>query len=205
MTTQNVKYHPNQITTPPQAQAFPAKERDSEIKPLGADSPNTTENKLFMRQTGLDYFGARYYSSGLSVWLSLDVLAGEYHNESPFCCAGKASISAGTQAAMNKGDVDMADVVIGAVTTPGAGALFGGLVDYNGYSDLRIVGENKSLSQAFFDITTGALGNKLGSKGYSSIKPYLRTGFERGLLNTTATLPASTMSAGINMAVSKKR
>ncbi len=84
MTTQNVKYHPNQITTPPQAQAFPAKERDLEIKPLGADSPNTTENKLFMRQTGLDYFGARYYSSGLSVWLSGDALADKYPGTSAF-------------------------------------------------------------------------------------------------------------------------
>ena len=66
------------------AQDFPAKERDPEIKPLGADSPNTTENKLFMRQTGLDYFGARYYSSGLSVWLSVDALAGKYPALSPY-------------------------------------------------------------------------------------------------------------------------
>ncbi len=63
---------------------FIAKERDPEIKHLGADSPNTTENKLFMRQTGLDYFGARYYSSGLSVWLSVDALAGKYPNISSY-------------------------------------------------------------------------------------------------------------------------
>ncbi len=63
---------------------FTGKERDTEIKPLGADSPNTTENKLFMRQTGLDYFGARYYSSGLSVWLSVDPLASRFTNVSAY-------------------------------------------------------------------------------------------------------------------------
>ena len=64
MTTQNTTYHPNQITTPPQAQAFPAKKRDLE--------------------TGLDYFGARYYSSGLSVWLPVHALAGKYPGTSAF-------------------------------------------------------------------------------------------------------------------------
>ena len=34
--------------------------------------------------TGLDYFGARYYSSGLSVWLSVDALAGKYPSTSAF-------------------------------------------------------------------------------------------------------------------------
>jgi len=36
------------------------------------------------RETGLDYFGARYYSSGLSVWLSVDALAGKYPALSPY-------------------------------------------------------------------------------------------------------------------------
>ncbi len=71
---------------------FTGKERDTEIKPLGANSPNTTENKLFMRQTGLDYFGARYYSSGLSVWLSVDALAGKYPNQSPYGYVGNKPI-----------------------------------------------------------------------------------------------------------------
>ncbi len=43
---------------------FTAKERDTE--------------------TGLDYFGARYYSSGLSVWLSVDALADKYPSTSAF-------------------------------------------------------------------------------------------------------------------------
>jgi RHS repeat-associated protein len=39
-------------------------------------------------ETGYDYFGARYYSSELSVWLSVDPLADKYPNESPYCYAG---------------------------------------------------------------------------------------------------------------------
>jgi len=36
------------------------------------------------RETGFDYFGARYYSSGLSVWLSVDALADKYPMLSPY-------------------------------------------------------------------------------------------------------------------------
>ena len=35
-------------------------------------------------ETGLDYFGARYYQSDLSVWLSVDPLAARYPSTSPF-------------------------------------------------------------------------------------------------------------------------
>ena len=44
--------------------AFSAKERDAE--------------------TGLSYFGARYYSSDLSVWLSVDPMADKYPSLSPY-------------------------------------------------------------------------------------------------------------------------
>ncbi len=43
---------------------FSAKERDSE--------------------TGLSYFGARYYSSDLSIWLSVDPMSGKYPSLSPY-------------------------------------------------------------------------------------------------------------------------
>ncbi len=43
---------------------FSAKEKDSE--------------------TGLSYFGSRYYSSDLSVWLSVDPMAGKYPSLSPY-------------------------------------------------------------------------------------------------------------------------
>jgi len=36
------------------------------------------------QETGYDYFGARYYSSELSVWLSVDPLADKYPSTSPF-------------------------------------------------------------------------------------------------------------------------
>ncbi len=35
-------------------------------------------------ETGMDYFGARYYSSDLSVWLSVDPLADKYPSLSPY-------------------------------------------------------------------------------------------------------------------------
>ncbi|MBQ6072254.1 MAG: RHS repeat-associated core domain-containing protein [Bacteroidales bacterium] len=43
---------------------FSAKEKDSE--------------------TGLSYFGARYYSSDLSIWLSVDPMASKYPSLSPY-------------------------------------------------------------------------------------------------------------------------
>ena len=44
--------------------AFSAKERDTE--------------------TGLSYFGARYYSSDLSIWLAVDPMSGKYPSLSPY-------------------------------------------------------------------------------------------------------------------------
>ena len=48
----------------PWSYTFSAKERDSE--------------------TGLSYFGSRYYSSDLSIWLSVDPMAGKYPSVSPY-------------------------------------------------------------------------------------------------------------------------
>ncbi len=62
---------------------FSGKEKDEEIK-RSEDSPNTIENKQGLRQTGYSYFGARYYDSDLSLWLSVDPLSDEYPGTSPF-------------------------------------------------------------------------------------------------------------------------
>ena len=35
-------------------------------------------------ETGLSYFGSRYYSSDLSVWLSVDPMASKYPSTSPY-------------------------------------------------------------------------------------------------------------------------
>ena len=51
---------------------FSAKERDSE--------------------TGLSYFGSRYYSSDLSIWLSVDPMAGKYPYQSGFVYCGNNPI-----------------------------------------------------------------------------------------------------------------
>lgn len=119
--------------------------------------------------------------------------------------AGKATISAGTQAIFNKGDIDVFDVAISTVTTPGAGALFGGLVDVKSTSGIQVTGINKSGAQTVIDIGSGAVGGKLGHKGYNSVKPYLINGTEKGLMNTTVSIPASVMGSGINKSITERR
>ena len=57
---------------------FTGHERDIEIKPIGADSPNTIEINYEMRQTGFDYAHARYYNSDFSIFMSVDPLASKY-------------------------------------------------------------------------------------------------------------------------------
>ncbi len=71
MTTTTYTYYPNTVRSlfsahSSQAEifAFSAKERDAE--------------------TGLSYFGSRYYSSDLSVWLSVDPMSDKYPSLSPY-------------------------------------------------------------------------------------------------------------------------
>ena len=57
-------YSPNQFLILNWTYTFSAKERDAE--------------------TGLSYFGSRYYSSYLSIWLSVDPMSGKYASLSPY-------------------------------------------------------------------------------------------------------------------------
>jgi RHS repeat-associated protein len=52
------------------------------------DAPYKFSGKELDAETGYNYFGARYYDSGLSVWLSVDPLAEEYSNMSPYAYCG---------------------------------------------------------------------------------------------------------------------
>ena len=54
----------SKLLTPNWIYTFSAKERDSE--------------------TGLSYFGSRYYSSNLSIWLSVDPMSDKYASLSPY-------------------------------------------------------------------------------------------------------------------------
>jgi RHS repeat-associated protein len=56
--------------------------------PTGAAVRYTFSAKEKDTETGYSYFGARYYDSDLSVWLSVDPMADKYPNESPYCYAG---------------------------------------------------------------------------------------------------------------------
>ena len=51
---------------------------------LTANSTYTFSAKEKDSETGLSYFGSRYYSSDLSVWLSVDPMAAKYPSLSPF-------------------------------------------------------------------------------------------------------------------------
>ncbi len=65
---------------------------------------------------GYSYFGARYYNSDISVWLSachpqlqrrrMDLLADRYPNEPPYCYAGWNPVIITDPNGMWKGDVD---------------------------------------------------------------------------------------------------
>ena len=71
-----------------------------QYKPFGGDyinqqAPNTDYSERFRftgkerdAETGYDYFGARYYSSSLGIWLSVDPMSDKYPSLSPYvCCA----------------------------------------------------------------------------------------------------------------------
>ena len=51
-------------------------------------SPYRFNAKELDPETGLSYYGARYYQSKLGVWLSVDPLAVKYPKSSPYCFSG---------------------------------------------------------------------------------------------------------------------
>ena len=67
-----------------------------QYKPFGGDyidqqDPNTEYSERFRftgkerdAETGFDYFGARYYSSSLGIWLSVDPMSDKYPSLSPY-------------------------------------------------------------------------------------------------------------------------
>ena len=67
-----------------------------QYKPFGGDyidqqAPNTDYSERFRftgkerdTETGYDYFGARYYSSSLGIWLSVDPMSDKYPSLSPY-------------------------------------------------------------------------------------------------------------------------
>ena len=67
-----------------------------QYKPFGGDyidqqAPNTDYSERFRftgkerdAETGYDYFGARYYSSSLGIWLSVDPMSDKYPSLSPY-------------------------------------------------------------------------------------------------------------------------
>jgi hypothetical protein len=120
---------------------------------------------------------------------------------------GKAAISAGIQAIMNKGDVDVFDVAADAFLTPGVSALIGGAVDYNPFrknNTFNYIGGNKTLGQFGLDVGTCYLSGTLGSKASNALSPYLQNGTERAIFNTVTSVPSLVLGAGINQTIKKR-
>ena len=120
-----------------------------------------------------------------------------YHTDLP----GAIGIGSGSLITDRYGDVDLADIVISSVTTPGAG----GLVDVKYSFGVRITGLNKNTSQTIIDVGTGALGNLSAAKAYNSVAPFYKNGFERGMIYTIINVPTSVLGAGTYKAISNKR
>ena len=59
---------------------FSAKEKDIEMRSIREDHKKISTPE----QTGYSYFGARYYSPELSIWLSVDPMASEFPWQSPY-------------------------------------------------------------------------------------------------------------------------
>ena len=55
-------------------------------------SPYRFNSKELDPETGLAYYGARYYQNKLGVWLSVDRYASKYPNSSPFSFSGNNSV-----------------------------------------------------------------------------------------------------------------
>ncbi len=117
---------------------------------------------------------------------------------------GKAVISAGTQAIMNKGKVDAFDVLTDATLTVGASSLFGGAIDVHPWDKahpIKIFGMNKSMSEFGIDFSTGYISGKIGDKAFNSLTPHLQNKVEENLLNTVISIPSSVFGKGIEKVV----
>jgi len=44
-----------------------------------------------------------------------------------------------------------------------------------------------------------------GAKGYNSVAPYLNSGFQRGMMNATMSVPTSVLGSGLNKAITGRR
>lgn len=60
---------------------------------MNFDSPYRFNAKELDEETGLAYYGARYYQNRLSVWLSVDRLAEKYPHSSPYVFSGNNPVS----------------------------------------------------------------------------------------------------------------
>ena len=133
---------------------FSAKEKDSE--------------------TGLSYFGSRYYSSDLSVWLSVDPMSDKYPSTSPYAyCRNNPIILVddnGNKDRPFNPEKDQGQTILQNINTP-----FSYVFDSKG----RKIGYSISNYFTCYNCHSYAWNNSLGSK-YSKAVNYLGLALSRG-------------------------
>lgn len=177
---------------------------------MGMASTREMQSEIFMTRFNINWSDASTKVLLGTLAVPAAVIGGEFLLSggiiSTSFWGGKAAISAGTQAIMNKGNVDLFDVCMDAIMTPGASALFGGLVDVNVGRSINVnwVGNGKTLGQFGLDVGTGYLSGTLNSKAFNSVSPYLQNGTERAIFNTVTSTPSSVLGGGVNYVIKKK-
>ena len=74
----------NRVAEPPTAPTMCRRYNNSSFSILNSSFSHTFSAKERDAETGLSYFGARYYSSDLSIWLSVDPMSDKYPSLSPY-------------------------------------------------------------------------------------------------------------------------
>jgi RHS repeat-associated protein len=158
---------------------FSAKERDSE--------------------TGLSYFGSRYYSSDLSIWLSVDPMCDKYASLSPYVYCANNPVKLVDPNGEEIGDVDEASrKKIEALTTKGSADYSRAFTrKYNQLAKSKTVYNFKEASQD--EITAqrrgGVFHNDDGSVDIIHSEGGVRTSTEGGFSSKYATLFEETFHA----------
>ncbi len=78
------RYQQEVINVPPLFVIGPLEKKEGRAETYVKNTPYRFNAKEVDQETGLHYYGARYYNSNLSVWLSVDPLAMEYPSYSPY-------------------------------------------------------------------------------------------------------------------------
>jgi len=142
---------------------------------------------------------------GVTLMLAPFALSGGIISKSTEFMLYKAAISAGTQAAMNKGNIDVFDVGADALLAPGASRLFGSAIDIRPFSKDKFnwIGGHKSLGEFGLNAGTKYISGKIGSSAYNQVSPLLQNSTERAIFYNVISIPTSVFGKGLNKAINQ--